>query len=233
MKIGIDRDMSMVVKIRIFIRAILFIGLMLAALFLSAGRWDYWHGWTYFLLSIYAYLFNWIIIPSELVQERFKPGAGTKKWDYVFQALFFPLIYCIPLIGALDGGRHHWTGDLPLWVNILAFAAVFLGYSLEVLSLWKNRFYSSTVRIQEERGHYVVDEGPYAFIRHPGYAGGIISYLGTPFLLNSLWALIPAGLLTAVVIFRTRMEDRTLRNELIGYADYAARVRYRLIPGIW
>ncbi len=206
---------------------------MFAVLFISANRWDYWHGWAYFLLYVYGVLFNWLIIPSELVLERFKPGAGIKRWDYIFQAFFIPLVYGIPLIAALDGGRYHWTGDFPLWVTISAFITIFLGYSLEILSLWKNRFFSSTVRIQKERGHYVIDKGPYAFIRHPGYAGGMLSYLGIPFMLNSLWALFPAGLLTAAVIIRTNLEDVTLQKELPGYIDYAARVKYRLLPGIW
>jgi protein-S-isoprenylcysteine O-methyltransferase Ste14 len=233
MKIGFDQNISMVVKIRVIVRAILFIGLMFAVLFISAGRWDYWYGWTFFLLWIYGYLFQSIIIPSELVQERFKSGAGTKKWDYIFHALFLPLVFIIPLIAALDGGRYHWTGDFPLWVNILAFVIVFLGFSLEILSLWKNRFFSGTVRIQKDRGHYVIDKGPYAFIRHPGYAGAIISSFGIAIGLNSLWALIPAGLYTMLFITRTILEDGTLQKELPGYADYAARVKYRLLPRIW
>ena len=233
MKIGFDQNISMVVKIRVIVKAILYIGLMFAVLFISADRWDYWYLWTYFLLWIYLYLFNFIIIPSELVQVRFKPGAGTKKWDYIFIALFLPLAFIIPLIAALDGGRYHWTGDFPLWVNILAFVIVFLGFSLEILSLWKNRFFSSTVRIQKDRGHYVIDKGPYAFIRHPGYAGAIISSFGIAIGLNSLWALIPAGLYTMLFITRTILEDGTLQKELPGYADYAARVKYRLLPRIW
>ncbi|MBU4228086.1 isoprenylcysteine carboxylmethyltransferase family protein [bacterium] len=233
MKIRINQNMSMDVKIRAIIRVIFILGLMFATLFISAGRWDYWYGWAYFLLWIYAVLFSWLIIPSELVQERIKPGPGSKKWDYVFYAFYLPLTYIIPLIAALDGGRYHWTGDFPLWVNVLAFIIIFLGYSLEILSLWKNRFFSSTVRIQKERGHCVIDKGPYAFIRHPGYAGVIISSFGIAIALNSLWALIPAGLYTIAFIIRTYLEDVTLQKELPGYADYAARVKYRLLPRIW
>jgi len=233
MKIGFDQNMSMVVKIRAILRVIISIGLIFAILFISARRWDYWHGWAYILLYTYGTLFNYLIIPSELVQERIKPGAGTKKWDYVFHAFFIPLNYVIPLIAALDGGRYHWTGDFPLWVNVLAFIIIFLGYSLEILSLWKNRFFSFVVRIQKDRGHYVIDKGPYAFIRHPGYAGAIISYIGIAFALNSLWALVPTGLLTTAFIIRTHLEDIALQKELPGYADYAARVTYRLIPRIW
>lgn len=224
--------MSMVVKIRAVIRVIFSIGLMFAILFRSAGRWDYWHGWVFFLLHIYVTLFSWLIIPSELLQERTKPGPGTKEWDYIF-FIFFSLLYITPYIAALDGGRYHWTGSFPLWVNALAFIVILFGYSLTVFSLWKNRFFSSTIRIQKERGHFVIDKGPYAFIRHPGYAGIIVSSFSIAFAMNSLWALIPAGLLTIAFIIRAYLEDVTLQKELPGYTDYAARVKYRLIPWVW
>lgn len=224
--------MSIVIIIRAMIRVVFSLGLMFVMLFQSAGRWDYWHGWVFFLLWTYLILFTWLIIPSELLQERTKPGPGTKEWDYIFFILF-SLLYITPYIAVLDGGRYHWTGNFPLWVNVLAFIIIFIGSSLWILSLRKNRFFSSTVRIQKERGHYVIDKGPYAFIRHPGYAGAIIFYFGTAIALNSLWALIPAGLLTIVFIIRTYLEDVTLQKELPGYADYAARVKYRLFPRIW
>ena len=233
MKIGFDENITIIVKIQVIVRAILFLGIMFAVLFISAARWDYWYGWTYFILFVYVYLFNWILIPSELLQERFKPGPGTKKWDYVFHAFHFPLTYTIPLVAALDGGRYHWTGEFPLWIKVLAFAVIFLGYSLEILSVWTNRYFSSTVRIQKDRGHFVIDKGPYAFIRHPGYAASIISSFCIAIALNSLWALIPAGLYVLLFITRTVLEDNTLQKELPGYADYAARVKYRLLPGVW
>ncbi|MBU0699410.1 MAG: isoprenylcysteine carboxylmethyltransferase family protein [Proteobacteria bacterium] len=182
---------------------------------------------------MYAVLFNWIIIPSELIQERFKPGAGTKKWDYVFHALFLPLVYIIPCIAVLDGEKYRWTVSFPLWVIALAFIVVFFGYSLEILSLWKNRFFSSTVRIQNDRGHHVIDKGPYAIIRHPGYAGGIVSSFAIAIGFNSLWALVPAILYTILIIIRTVLEDTTLLKELPGYADYASKVKYRLFPKVW
>jgi len=233
MKIGFDENISIIVKIQVIVRAILFLGIMFAVLFISAARWDYWYGWTYFILFVYVYLFNWILIPSDLLKERLKPGPGTKKWDYVFHAFHFPLTYTIPLVAALDGGRYHWTGEFPLWIKVIAFAVIFLGYSLEILSVWTNRYFSSTVRIQKDRGHFVIDKGPYAFIRHPGYAASIISSFCIAIGLNSLWALIPAGLYVLLFITRTVLEDNTLQKELPGYADYAARVKYRLLPGVW
>lgn len=233
MKIGFDEDITISVKIQVVIRAILFLGIMFAVLFIPAARWDYWYGWIYFILFVYVYLFNWILIPSDLLQERFKPGPGTKKWDYVFQAFHLPLAYATPFVAALDGGRYHWTGEFPLWIKVFAFAVIFLGYSFEILSVRANRFFSSTVRIQKERGHFVIDKGPYAFIRHPGYAANIIAAFCIAIGLNSLWALIPAGLNALLFVARTGFEDDALQKELAGYADYATRVKYRLLPGIW
>jgi len=233
MKIGFDESITTGVKIQIILRAICMFGLMFLILFISAGRWDYWQGWGYFILWIYVYLFSNIIIPSELVQERFKSSAGTKKWDEVFIVCHSLLALINPLIAALDGGRYHWTGNFSSWVNVSAFIVIFLGLSLFIFSLWKNQFFSNTVRIQKDRGHHVIDKGPYAFIRHPGYAGFVISTLCIGLALNSLWALLPSGVLAIAFIIRTYLEDKTLQRELPGYAEYAAIVRYRLIPGIW
>jgi len=117
MKIGFDEDITISVKIQVIVRAILFLGIMFAVLFIPAARWDYWYGWTYFILFVYVYLFNWILIPSGLLKERFKPGPGTKKWDYVFHAFHLPITYAIPLVAALDGGRYHWTGEVRFWAE--------------------------------------------------------------------------------------------------------------------
>jgi protein-S-isoprenylcysteine O-methyltransferase Ste14 len=107
------------------------------------------------------------------------------------------------------------------------------GYSFSSWALIVNRFFSGTVRIQTERGHHVVTDGPYRIVRHPGYAGGLLGFVMIPFLLDSLWALIPTFLLTVVLVVRTALEDATLQKELPGYAEYAQRTRYRLIPGVW
>ena len=96
-----------------------------------------------------------------------------------------------------------------------------------------NRFFSGTVRIQTERGHRVVTGGPYRFVRHPGYLGGVISYLAMPLILGSAWAYIPAAVGMAVTAIRAALEDRTLKKELPGYLEYTQATRYRLIPGIW
>jgi len=107
------------------------------------------------------------------------------------------------------------------------------GYALGSYALIENAYFSGVVRIQADRGQHVVSSGPYRWLRHPGYAGTLLAYLATPFLLDSAWALLPALFLAAVLILRTRLEDQTLQAELDGYRDYAQRVRYRLLPGVW
>jgi protein-S-isoprenylcysteine O-methyltransferase Ste14 len=117
--------------------------------------------------------------------------------------------------------------------EILALAIILSGYILGSYALIENRFFSGVVRIQTERGHYVVSSGPYRWLRHPGYAGAVLAYLATPFFLDSWWAFLPAVLLTILLVIRTALEDRTLQDELTGYYDYARRVRFRLLPGVW
>jgi len=118
-------------------------------------------------------------------------------------------------------------------VKLLGLAGILAGYALGSYALVENRFFSGMVRIQTERGHQVVSSGPYRWLRHPGYAGALITYLGTPLFLDSVWGFVPVVLLAILLVVRTRLEDRTLQEELPGYRDYAGRVRYRLLPGVW
>ena len=97
----------------------------------------------------------------------------------------------------------------------------------------ENRFFFSTVRIQTDRGHVVCDSGPYRIVRHPGYAGNMLSLPGIVLALGSVWTLIPVAVALIISVIRTVLEDQTLQKELPGYRDYAQRVRYRLFPGIY
>lgn len=116
---------------------------------------------------------------------------------------------------------------------MVALAVLVGGYALGTYAMMENRFFSGVVRIQTDRGHYVVSTGSYRWIRHPGYAGALAAYLATPILLDSIWAFLPAFLVTAVPVVRIRLEDRTLQQRLDGYREYAGGVRYRLLPGVW
>jgi protein-S-isoprenylcysteine O-methyltransferase Ste14 len=171
----------------------------------------------------------------DLFEERsqFTANEGTKSWD----RLIVPFIGIVgPIIVGLVAGLNHrfaWPPALSLPVQVVGAAGLLFGLALSTWAMVANRFFSSVVRIQAERGHRVVDAGPYHFVRHPGYAGGTIGQLGIALMLGSVWALVPAGLVALAYVLRTALEDRTLQAELFGYREYAARVRWRLLPGIW
>ncbi len=210
--------------------------LMVAILFLSAGRLDWVMGWA--LVGVYV---SWdivtvlILIPRSpgLIAERARIQEGTKKWDLVLATLaasFTPMVTWI--VAGLDV-RFGWTTGIPLVAQVAALVVVALGFALVAWAMASNEFFSTMVRIQEERGHTVATGGPYQFVRHPGYVGAIMFQLGSPIALGSLWALIPSGLSAILYVVRTALEDSTLQEELDGYEDYAQRVGYRLVPGIW
>ena len=157
----------------------------------------------------------------------------AKAWDKVLAPLMamsigFPLV----IVAGLDH-RYTWSPELPPWLMVTGFVLISLGYAFAVWAMAENRFFSSVVRIQTDRGHVVCDSGPYRFIRHPGYAGNIFPPFGIVLALGSLWTLIPAVVAVIITVIRTALEDQTLQEELPGYRDYAQRVRYRLIPGIY
>lgn len=207
-------------------------------LFIAAGRIDWWQGWFYALATIVVSIVSRTILyrtNPDLIAERarFIGSEGTKSWDkrlVVLIALVGPVATMIT--AGLDK-RLGWSAEMPLAVHVGAIVIFLLGYALATWALIVNRFFSAVVRIQTERGHTVVTSGPYRFIRHPGYSGGIVSWLVSPLVLGSLWAFIPTGIVIGLYVIRTALEDRTLQAELPGYADYARRVRSRLIPGVW
>jgi protein-S-isoprenylcysteine O-methyltransferase Ste14 len=136
------------------------------------------------------------------------------------------------IVAGLDH-RFGWSPVFPLWLIVLGIFLTALGYAISAWAFIENRFFSSVVRIQTERGHVVCDSGPYRIVRHPGYAGNILPLLGIVLALGSVWTVIPAVVALVIAILRTVLEDRTLQEELPGYREYAHRVRYRLFPGIY
>jgi protein-S-isoprenylcysteine O-methyltransferase Ste14 len=168
----------------------------------------------------------------ELVKERSQIKENAKGWDKVIGLLFGLFGPGMLLVAGFDE-RWSWSLRLAVAVQVAAFVVVALGDVLFAWAMASNQFFSSVVRIQQDRGHTVQTGGPYRFVRHPGYLGTIVSALATPLALGSLWAFIPAGLLTALFVVRTALEDGTLRDELAGYEAYAQRTRYRLVPGVW
>jgi protein-S-isoprenylcysteine O-methyltransferase Ste14 len=207
-------------------------------LFVAAGRVDWWQGWVYAILTTATSLISrYFMIRKnpDLVAERarFTESEGIKDWDkriVMWVAIVGPLVFMI--VAGLDK-RFGWSAEVALALQLGAIGVFVLGYALATWALVANKFFSSVVRIQTERGHTVVTSGPYRFVRHPGYAGGIAAWLFSPLFIGSFWSFIPVMLVVGLTIVRTELEDRTLQNELPGYKEYAERVRYRLLPGIW
>ncbi|MEW6094780.1 MAG: isoprenylcysteine carboxylmethyltransferase family protein [Chloroflexota bacterium] len=215
---------------------ILFLVLIQAlVLFASVWKWNWWNAWAFIGLYLAFLVFNVIVIlpgHKDLVEERSRVGEGTKGWDRVIGGISaFGGLLILALAG-LDE-RFGWPGAIRTEVQIAALILLGLSYPLFTWAMVSNKFFATTVRIQKERGHTVQTGGPYRFVRHPGYASLLVSYLMIPFALGSLWACIPMVFLAANLFLRTALEDRTLLAELDGYKEYAARVRYRLIPGVW
>ncbi|HEX2909139.1 MAG TPA: isoprenylcysteine carboxylmethyltransferase family protein [Phototrophicaceae bacterium] len=206
---------------------------MAAILFLAAGRLDWPNGWLYVGFMAGVLVIDAIVLPHELLAERSQGREGTKKWDVFLasgMAVLLPLL--ILVVAGLDK-RWRWSPELPTWLILASLMISLVGALLTIWAMRINAFFSSTVRIQSERGHQVVSSGPYRFVRHPGYVGVLVCYLPVPFILGALSALVPTALLVLVTFVRTALEDRTLQAELPGYRNYAQHTRYRLIPGIW
>jgi protein-S-isoprenylcysteine O-methyltransferase Ste14 len=209
--------------------------LQAVALFASAWKWDWWNAWAYLGLYLAFLLFNvFILLPGhkELVEERSQVGKGTKGWDLVIGGISLLGGPLIQVLAGLDE-RFGWAGAIPLGAQIGAFILMGITFPIFTWAMMSNKYFSTTVRIQKERGHTVQTGGPYRFIRHPGYFSLLWTYVTMPVAFGSLWACIPAAVLVVNLFVRTALEDRTLQNELEGYKEYAARVRYRLIPGVW
>ncbi len=201
-----------------------------ACLFLSAGRADLPFFWAYLIVLAALFAASFLFIDPELTKERLRPGG--RKPGRALSLLIVPSL-AHWIVAGLDAGRYRWTPPLYPTLQLLALLLVAASFALSVWAMHVNRFFSSVVRIQTERGHTVVTNGPYAWIRHPGYAATLLHVLVSGPALGSLVAILPHLLLVPFLAYRIVTEDRVLRRELPGYADYAERVRYRVLPGIW
>jgi protein-S-isoprenylcysteine O-methyltransferase Ste14 len=166
-------------------------------------------------------------------RAQFASSEGTPTWDRVLGpivGLLGPV--AILVVAGLDH-RLGWSTLVPRWAQTVATLVLAVGYAVAVWAMMVNRFFSAVARIQEDRGQVVVKDGPYHYVRHPSYAGAVMSYLALPIMLDAAWALIPSlGVIVAVVI-RTQLEDRLLREELDGYRRYTEETPYLLLPGLW
>jgi protein-S-isoprenylcysteine O-methyltransferase Ste14 len=209
--------------------------LLAAALFLSSWCWDWGMAWAFLGVSAAVLIVGGIgllTINPALVAERARVGEDTKGWDKVLTALYGLVGIATLVVAGLDK-QFGWSGGVPLAVQLVALALFALGDLFAFWAMWSNAFFATTVRIQGERGHTVATGGPYRYVRHPGYSGWLVCNIVPPLILDSLWAFIPAVLTVPIILIRTAAEDRTLQEELPGYAEYVQQTRYRLLPGVW
>ncbi len=203
-------------------------------LFGAAGRWDLPAFWAYLATTMAPGLALLGLLgrrSPDLVEERLHPGPGEQ--DHLSVAALSLTMLAHWVIAGLDVGRFHWSRGMPGIVRFLGFLGYAGGIGVLGWAMLTNQFFSSAVRIQADRGQYVISSGPYRFVRHPGYTGALFLLLGSGLALGSWRSVLPMLLAVGVLLRRTRMEDRMLHQELPGYAGYAQRVRYRLWPGVW
>ena len=234
----INAEVVQTVSFRQWIRLILAYLLIPAILLVCGGDFGWWQAWLYSLLIVVAG------IGGRMWSEQRHPGLlaerqnienfrNAKAWDKVLAPLMAVSVgYPMVFVAGLDH-RYNWSSEFPLWLIVIGFILISFGYSFATWALAENRYFSSVVRIQTDRGHKVCDSGPYRFVRHPGYAGSILALFGIVLALSSVWTLIPAAVASIIAVFRTVLEDRTLQDELPGYRNYARRVSYRLVPWIY
>lgn len=223
---------------RAIIGFLLFLFMVPAMLFISAGTLQWRMAWVYVIMllagAVGSRLLVWRRNP-DLLRERanYTEAEGTRDWDRILLVvigMWGPVITAI--VAGLDH-RFNWSRQLADGIQGVAALLVALGYALGVWAMVENRFFSAVARIQSDRGQVVISSGPYRLVRHPAYLGAVIAGLAMPVMLNTCWALIPSIFLIIAVIFRTHMEDRMLIDELEEYDDYAKQTRWRLFPGIW
>lgn len=220
-----------IVMLAVFIVLIPFLPLLISR------HWSWWEAWVYGILYILGFAVSRALAarrhPDLLAERaRFLQHEDAKFFDKLLAPLLGIVSALIPVVAGLDE-LLDWSPAFSLPVKIVALLIILAGYAISSYALIENRFFSGQVRIQTERGQHVVSTGPYRWMRHPGYAGGLLLYLASPIFLDSSWTFIPAITTLIVTVIRTILEDKTLQDELTGYREYAKRVRYRLLPGVW
>lgn len=217
--------------IRIPLRMGVGLVVVLGVLFGSAGRWDLPFFWAWLGVLMGSMALVMATIDRELLRERDQPGPGGK--DRHMRLVFMPIFLAHMVIAGLDVGRFHFSDTVPVWLRIAGLVGLALCLATTAWIIRVNRFFSPVVRIQKERGHYLISHGPYAWVRHPGYLSSLPAFPLGGLALGSWWALAPLVAGIFLLLRRTVIEDRFLREHLAGYEEYSERVRYRLVPGLW
>jgi protein-S-isoprenylcysteine O-methyltransferase Ste14 len=223
------------VALRLFVRFLIYAVILTLIWRFSSGSWGHWLGWVYIAMEVALGVLAaaWVPLTPEMEEERTSIKAGVKQWD---KLIVMPINLWFPFgMLVLAGLDHRFSWSEPVSIPIILIAAL-LAIGGRVYSTWaaaSNPFYGRFVRIQTDRGHSVIEKGPYAQIRHPGYSGLLLFLLCAGVVLGSWWTVLGNLIVSGLLVLRTALEDKTLQAELVGYVEYAERVRYRLIPGIW
>jgi protein-S-isoprenylcysteine O-methyltransferase Ste14 len=222
---------------RVIMQLLFFIVVIPFLPLLISRQWDWWEAWAYAIIYILGFVISRVLAARrhpDLIAERahYMQQENTKSWDKLL-SLFLGLGGILVMLVAGFDALYNWSPTYSLPVKIISLFTLLLGYTFGSYALIENRFFSGTVRLQTERGHQVISSGPYCWVRHPGYAGALLTYLATPLFLDSSWAFLPTLFTVILMIIRTYLEDRFLQNELEGYGEYTKRVRFRLLPGVW
>ena len=222
--------------IKIIVLLVFVVGVPLLPLIIS-GQWDWWEAWVFAAICILGFFSSRLITGRrhpDLLAERGKSfqSSNAETWDKFLSPGLMILGIIIPLTAGLEM-RFTSPVPFPQTIKIVSALIIIFGYGIGAYAMAINRYFSGVVRIQKDRGHEVVNKGPYRWVRHPGYSGSFLANLAIPLLLDSSWALIPVLLSLIVIIIRTSLEDQTLQEKLPGYRKYAQEVPYRLFPGVW
>lgn len=214
-----------------YVQSAAFLVLAAAALFGSAGTIAIAGFWIYLAIFAVVLVVSFLALDPDLLRERMRPGGQKPP---LALRLFTGVLLAHWIVAGLDRGRFHWSDSVPQWLQALALIAVAAGYGLCLWAMYVNRFFSSVIRIQSDRGQYIVDTGPYAFVRHPGYLAGFMIVLASGIALGSWLACAVVTIASLPFLLRRAInEDRILQADLPGYRDYAARIRWRILPGVW
>ena len=214
-----------------------YVGVLLYASFIFLAAWKlvYWQALLYVVVALIGTTISNALVPrgSDLTAERASNAAAGQTWDKRLLGAYFLVVVVTFVIAGLDSGRFGWSGPVPLGVTIAGVILTLLGQIIFAVAKRQNAFFSSTVRIQSERGQRVCDSGLYRYVRHPGYLGMLVALLALPLLINSYWAFVPTAFAAVLLLIRTAIEDKMLAAELPGYREYVARTRWRLIPAVF
>jgi protein-S-isoprenylcysteine O-methyltransferase Ste14 len=218
--------------IRRFLQVLVILVVQLSLVFIAAGTFKLVWVFAFIACSLLILIINFIVIPLDVIKERGSKKKNVKRWDKIISGLNAVPGLGIYIVSGLDY-RFEWTGPISIWIHMVGLILLLLGSMLFTWSMVSNAFFSTMVRIQDDRDHTVASEGPYKYVRHPGYVGFILMSISTPLVFGSIYALICSLMTMILMIVRTTLEDKTLKNELDGYKAYTSQVKYKLIPYVW